>query len=74
MIKRFMKTKLDLYLAVQDAAQSALDLKPKEAEAKLESVLKPLNLAPDDRAFATQLYHSRRQRMLDLKSQELTKP
>lgn len=66
-----MKTKLDLYLAVQAAAEQALDLPPAKIEAKLESVLKPLNLTRDNTAFARQLFQSRYGRMLQLRREPL---
>jgi hypothetical protein len=66
-----MKTKLDLYEAVHAAAAETLDAKPKDAEVKITALLKPLNLDADDQRQFHQLFHSRRQRMLDLKDQAL---
>ena len=65
-----MKTKLDLYLATQDAAQKTLDATHKAAEATISELVKPL--AAEDQAFASQLFWSRRQRMQELAGQELT--
>lgn len=66
-----MKTKLDLYLAVQTAAAETLELKPKEADAKIAGLLKPLSLPPEDHQQFSTLFYSRRQRMLELKDQPL---
>lgn len=66
-----MKTKLELYLAVQAAAVETLSAKPKEVDAKITELLAPLNLVPDERNKFSQLYYSRRQAMLELKDQPL---
>ena len=50
-----MKTKLDLYLAVQTSAQDSLNLAPKAATKALEELLTPLKLSAENTAFATQL-------------------
>lgn len=66
-----MKTKLDLYLAVQSAAAETLDAKPAEADKRIDGLLTPLNLAPEERNKFSQLFYSRRQTMTELKGQAL---
>lgn len=66
-----MKTKLELYLAVQTCAEKTLDAKPAIADKAFTDFVKPLNLAPDDAMFAGQLFASRRQRMLQLRDEPL---
>ena len=68
-----MKTKLDLYLAISALAEKTLDAKPAAADKALDATLEPLKLAPDDAMFARQLFASRRQRMLQLRDEPLTK-
>ncbi len=69
-----MKTKLDLYLVAQAAAEKTvlpLNMTGKGAEKVLADTLKPLPLSAADQAFASQLFWSRRQRMQELLTQPL---
>ena len=68
-----MKTKLELYQAVQTLAITTLDQKAPQAEKAIDGLLNPLKLAPDDRNRFGQLFHSRRGAMLELKDQPLVK-
>ena len=67
-----MKNKLELYLAVQAAAEATLTERADSAQTALEELVKPL--APADRDFAVQLFWSRRQRMTALAGEALGQP
>lgn len=64
-----MKTKLELYLATQAAAEASLTKPAKSAQTVIDELVKPL--APEDRDFAVQLFWSRRQRMTELSAQPI---
>lgn len=66
-----MKTKLDLYIGVQNLAVETLADKSPVAEARIDAFLKPLNLVPDERNRFSQLFYSRRCAMLDLQDKPL---
>ncbi|TXH10005.1 MAG: hypothetical protein E6R03_16000 [Hyphomicrobiaceae bacterium] len=66
-----MKTKLDLYLAVQRLSESTLAKSHVDAEKELVALLKPLNLVDHDQTRFSQQFFSRRHTMLELKNQPL---
>jgi hypothetical protein len=69
-----MKTKLDLYLAVQNLAHATLGKSHPDAEKEINGLLTPLNLSAADHMRFGQQFYSRRQAMLDLKDQPLVAP
>ena len=67
-----MKTKLELYQAVQACVEQTLDAKPPEANKVFDALIKPLGLAPADVDGSSQLVYSRRRWLLHLREEPLT--